>query len=335
MSWAPFSRRTETLARAFGLEAHFLSTPWPKRPWTTPAKYPWQAAATIAELARRRPAEVWVMDPPTPLVAIAGIYARLADVALVVDMHTVAFTAREWRALRPMELPFLRQAVAVIVTNDELAARVEAWGARAVVLPDALPAPVDGAGPAEPGASRGAAAGREGESDLSEALVEPDLVTVVATYSADEPLELLPGLAAGLPGVRFAVTGATRGDLRAWPANLRPTGFLSDADYWAQLRRSAAVMVLTTRPHTLLSGGYEALAVGRPLITSDHAVLRRYFGDAAVYADATEASLAAAVRQALDDAPGCAARLRALRDVRGAQWQEAAAQLAFTIRLAA
>ncbi len=110
--------------------------------------------------------------------------------------------------------------------------------------------------------------------------------------------------------MRFAVTGRPRGDLSAWPPNLTPTGFLSDVAYWRQLARSAAVAVLTTRPETLLSGGYEALVLGRPLVTSDHAALRGYFGDAAVYAHAEPASLAGAVRTALDGADDYAGRLR-------------------------
>ena len=116
---------------------------------------------------------------------MAGWWARRRGVPFVVDMHTVAFFAREWRLLRPVELPWLRAAAAVIVTNDELAAQVRAWGARAFVLPDPLPAPPAGL----------------------DAYVEPGLVTVVATYSKDEPLEILPAVAESLPDVRFAVTG--------------------------------------------------------------------------------------------------------------------------------
>ncbi len=79
------------------------------------------------------------MDPPSPLVTLAGAGRRRRGVPLVVDMHTVAFYAREWRLLRPLELPLLRAAAAVIVTNDALAAQVRGWGARAFVLPDPLP----------------------------------------------------------------------------------------------------------------------------------------------------------------------------------------------------
>jgi glycosyltransferase involved in cell wall biosynthesis len=153
-------------------------------------------------------------------------------------------------------------------------------------------------------------------------------VTVVATYSKDEPLRLLPEVARRLPDVRFAVTGDPHGDLcRAWPANLRPTGFLSDYDYWQQLQRSAAVVVLTTRSDTLLSGGYEALALGRPLVVSDHQVLRDYFGDAAKYAQSTASSLALAIGDALDGAEVLQSRMKALRGTRAAEWFARAGRL--------
>ena len=310
VSWAPFSRRTETLARLFGLDLRFVSTPWPKRPLTIPIKYPWQTVATVRLLRGAAYPELWVMDPPSPLVAMAGAASRRRGVPLVVDMHTVAFSAREWRILRRVELPALRRAVAVLVTNEALARQVRAWGARAFVLPDPLPEPPTGlrqTGTGEP--------------------VERSLVTIVATYSKDEPIDLLPEVARALPDVHFAVTGAPHGDLGGWPVNLAPTGFLSDEEYWRQLARSAVVVVLTTRPDTLLSGGYEALALGRPLVISDHAVLRDYYGDAAVYAAASSASLRDALTAALDDAAALSGRITALRPVRQSAWECAAARL--------
>jgi glycosyltransferase involved in cell wall biosynthesis len=287
LSWAPFSRRSETLARCFDLDLCFISTPWPKRPLAVPLKYPWQAAATVRTLLTRAHDELWVMDPPTPAVLLVGLAARVRRRPLVVDMHSVAFTALEWRLLRVLERPVLRQATAVVVTNEELAARVRSWGARAFVLPDPLPEP---------------------PRDLPTAH-EREEVTIVATYSKDEPLSLLPELARRRPDLRLAVTGAPRGDLSGWPTNLRATGFLTERVYWEQLERSSVVVVLTTRSATLLSGGYEALVLGRPLVTSDHAALREYFGDAAVYADADVDSLTMALSDALAREEELAARL--------------------------
>jgi glycosyltransferase involved in cell wall biosynthesis len=305
LSWAPFSRRTETLARHFGLEARFVSSPWPKRPLAIPLKYPVQALRTVLVLARDKPDEIWVMDPPLPAVLLAWRRARRAHRPLVVDVHTVGFYAPEWRALRRFEKPALRAARAVVVTNESLARTVRSWGAPALVLPDPLPEP-----PA-----------------LGDETIDEDLVTVVATYSKDEPLALLPEAARSLPDVEFRVTGAPRGDLSGWPANLQATGFLDDGEYWRQLARSAVVAVLTTRPDTLLSGGYEALALERPLVVSDHEVLRDYFADAAVYAEASAAGVAAAVADALARRDQLAGRMRELAPRRRAEWQAAARRL--------
>ena len=305
LSWAPFSRRSETLARRFDLDLRLVSTPWPKRPLVVPLKYPWQAAVTVGMLLAHAQDELWVMDPPTPAVLLVGLAARLRRRPLVVDMHTVAFTALAWRLLRALERPVLRQAKAVVVTNQELAALVRSWGARAFVLPDPLP-------------------------ELPLDLVtthEHEEVTIVATYSKDEPLWLLPELARRRPDLHLAVTGAPRGDLSGWPTNLRATGFLTERAYWEQLERSSVIVVLTTRPATLLSGGYEALVLGRPLVTSDHVALREYFGDAAVYADADVDSLTTALSDGLGRQEELAARLRELAATRAAEWERDATRL--------
>lgn len=311
LSWAPFSRRTQTLAERFDLAACQVPAPGFKRPWYAPLKYPLQSWRTRQEFARLGAGEVWVMDPPLPAVAAGWMATRRWDTRLVVDIHTVGFYARSWRAVRPFELPFLRAADAVVVTNRELARRVRGWGCRAYVLPDPLPDP--------PQAALAAA-------------VEPDLVTIVATYSEDEPIDVLPEVASRLGDARIHVTGRPRVATDAWPANLVPTGFLEDDDYWMQLGRSAVVVVLTTRPNTLLSGGYEALSLGRPLVVSDHEVLREYYADAAAYVDSTAASIAEGIAAALGDVEAFAAGMRALAARRAADWDRSAAALRGDLR---
>lgn len=310
LSWAPFSRRTETLAERFDLAACQVPAPGFKRPWYAPLKYPLQSWRTYQQFRRLGPGEVWVMDPPLPAVVAGWVATRRWGTRLVVDIHTVGFYARSWRAVRPLELPFLRAADAVVVTNRELARRVRGWGCRAYVLPDPLPDPPQAAA----------------------AAVEDDLVTIVATYSEDEPIDILPDVAARLGDVRIHVTGRPRVVTDAWPPNLVPTGFLDDDEYWSQLGRSAVVVVLTTRPNTLLSGGYEALSLGRPLVVSDHEVLREYYGDAAVFVDSTAASIAAGIRRALDAAGPLGDGMEALAVRRAADWDRSAAGLRHDLR---
>ena len=157
--------------------------------------------------------------------------------------------------------------------------------------------------------------------------VDGDVVTVVATYSDDEPIDLLPEVAERLADLRVYVTGEPRVTTADWPANLIATGFLADEEYWRQLARSAVVVVLTTRPETLLSGGYEALSLERPLVTSDHSVLRDYYGDAVVFVAATADSIASGIRDALQSGDDFQERMRRLGAVRGAEWDAAAVRL--------
>ena len=183
VSWAPFSRRTETLARLFDLELRFVTTPCAQTAAHGPAQVPLAGGGDRAPPLRGdRHRELWVMDPPSPLVAMAGcVRAPPPHPPDFVDMHTVAFYAREWELMRRLELPALRGPPRRWSSpTSRSRAGVRAWGARGGwVLPDPLPAPPSGLG--EPGAG--------GE------------VTVVATYSKDEPLDLLPEVARGLPDV--------------------------------------------------------------------------------------------------------------------------------------
>jgi glycosyltransferase involved in cell wall biosynthesis len=67
------------------------------------------------------------------------------------------------------------------------------------------------------------------------------------------------------------------------PDNVTFTGFLPDKDYIGLLRGADAVMALTYEDHTLQCGGIEAVAVGKPLITSDLSFLREHFFKGTVY----------------------------------------------------
>jgi len=305
VTWAPVSRRTQTLAARLGLEQARVSAPWFKRPLFAPLKYPVQIARTWQLLRRVRPAEVWVMDPPAPAVLVAWAYCRLEPATQVVDMHTVGFYDLKWRVLRLLEWPALRDAAVNLVTNRRLADRLRSWHCRAAVLTDPLPTPPE---------------------DIDDP-VEKGAVTVVATYSADEPIHELPSVARSLSEVTMYVTGHPLVDTSRWPHNLVPTGFLDDAEYWHRLASSEVVVVLTTRPDTLLSGGYEALAVGRPVVVSGQAVLRERFGDAAVYVSDDADGIAAGIRVALAAADDYAARSRRLAVRWEDEWQKSAAQL--------
>ena len=76
---------------------------------------------------------------------------------------------------------------------------------------------------------------------------------------------------------------------------------------------AAAVVVLTTRDDTLLSGAWEAIALGRPLVLSDTVALRSTFGEGPSWVRPEPEAIAAGIDAALADPDRARASTAALR----------------------
>jgi glycosyltransferase involved in cell wall biosynthesis len=127
-------------------------------------------------------------------------------------------------------------------------------------------------------------------------------VVVPASFDPDEPVEAVLDAAVRHPDVEVVITGRDAAgwvDPAAVPANVVLTGYLARSGYEALLAGAAVVCSLTTLDDCMQQAGYEAMAWGRPLVTSDTDVLRDYFGAAAVYAVPTAESIGAAWTEAM------------------------------------
>ncbi|MBN1557143.1 MAG: glycosyltransferase, partial [Lentisphaerae bacterium] len=114
---------------------------------------------------------------------------------------------------------------------------------------------------------------------------------------------------------------------REAPPNVTFTGFLPDPDYVAVLNEADVIVVLVTVGRTQQQGGAEAVAVEKPLVTSDWPVLRDYFEDAAVFVQNEPAAIAAGIGEALDRRDALSRRMRLLKTRLDAQWRERIAEL--------
>jgi glycosyltransferase involved in cell wall biosynthesis len=85
--------------------------------------------------------------------------------------------------------------------------------------------------------------------------------------------------------------------------------------------------VLTTRDYTLQLAGCEAIALGKPLVTSEFAYLRELFEDAAVYVEPTAESIRAGVETVLARREELTRETERLTEVRRAQWSARLAEL--------
>lgn len=281
VSWAPYSRRSEMFARELNGRLrciHYLRFQYPLH---APLKYILQAARTWQVLWRERPDAVHVQTPPFLCGLVAYLYGRLSGAPYVFEYHSAAF-GRAWDWARPIQSFLARHAAANIVTNQHWAGVVNDWGAEALVMFDPfLELPPGEPYPVEPGFN----------------------VVFVCTFASDEPVAAVLEAARQLPEVRFYITGDTRKKpaafLKTAPPNVTFTGFLDpNGRYLGLLRAADAVLVLTTRDHTLQLGGCEAVAVGKPLITSDWLYLRQVFRGGAVFTANTAEGIHNAVLEA-------------------------------------
>jgi glycosyltransferase involved in cell wall biosynthesis len=257
-------RRTRELCTDLGIRLCERDTNAPRI-----LRYPWLLLWTAATVAWLRPRGVIVQNPSIVLAVWAIVLRYLFRYALIVDAHN--------EGLRPIYQPlgwldcvfrFVQaKADLTLVTNDLLVDGVNRNGGIAFVLPDRLPALPDVP-----------ALRLEGQHSI----------VCISTFAKDEPIDEVIAAVAGLdPRYRLYMTGNSRrlaSDLSdRLPANLILTGYLSDTDYVALLRGADVVLDLTHLDNCLVCGAYEAVALGKPLIVSDTAVLRRYFYKGTIY----------------------------------------------------
>lgn len=301
ISWAKTMPRTKGLAGELGIRDYYIEYWKGRSRWLLPLRYLRQSLATLAVIRHERPRLIIVTNPPILLPVIAWLAARWLKAALIIDSHTTAITGK-WRRVLFLHRFVSRRALLTLVTNEPLRELVASWGAPALALEDRVPdLPV---GPTAPN--------------------DHFSVGVISLLADDEPLSAILAAAASLPEYRFFITGRIRPQLAPYlartPANVTYTGVLTGADYVGLLNRVDAVMVLDTADYTLLCGAYEAVAVEKPLITSDWPVLRNYFNQGALYVDNSPQAIEAAVIEAARRKDQLRADIQQLKRSLGIHW---------------
>ena len=252
-------------------------------PFGTAVRYAASAAQTVAALLRHRPRVVIATNPPLFPALFAAAWCALVGGGFVMDSHPSAFGAKGRRVLaklQPLHRWLGRRARAVLVTTEERAAQVRAWGAHGIVV-------------------------HEAPSQFPPRK-EPEHPTVLFTgvYAADEPVAEVLGAARLLPGVEFRLTGdpakAEPGLLADLPPNVTCVGYLDQPAYRQEVAGVTVVLTLTSEPTSIMRSAYEAVYARVPVITTDTPDLRETF-PYAVHCENSPPSIVAAVQLAIDD----------------------------------
>lgn len=317
ITWYPSCRRSDALAKALNGTSHLIHYLGFKQPLYAPFKYVAQTIASWRCLLTERPDLILVASPPVFAVLAVWLYSRLFRVPYIIDAHTGLFDDPRWTWLTPLNRALARHAVTTIVTNDHLQQEVEKWGARAMVVGD-VPVDFPDIAPFDLGSGSN--------------------VVVINTFSQDEPLDEVLLAAKLLPDISFHITGNLKHARAHWSASLPPnarfTGWLSDYDYTALLRGADVVMCLTTHDHTMQRGAYEAMALQKPLITSNWDILRETFNDGTIHVDNSSQEIARAVKRAINNSSSMTEEMRKLGKERLQVFEDSMRELRASIKQA-
>jgi glycosyltransferase involved in cell wall biosynthesis len=309
--WGAFhgSRRSEQIAKRLGIDIEYVHFTTKKGLLYAPFKYTYQAIATLALLVRRRPDVVFIQNPPTFAPFFVYLYCLMFGAKFIIDTHTGALIYSQWRWTLPLQRFLSRRALTTILTNEHLSQEVASWGAKSFVLEDP-PMVID----------------TPKKMFLKQNIFN---VVMICVADPDEPVAEVIEVARKLPDMDFYITGDFQNNryfknvVRNAPANVHLTGFLRE-DYFALLKAVDVIICLTADDHTFQSGANEALWLGKPLVTSDWHILRRYFSQGTVHVDNKETGIRHGLQQIQRNYSDFQAGMLALQDERRPQWYEKA-----------
>ncbi len=318
LAWAPFSPRTQNLAESLGAKINLLSYKFRKKIYS-PLKYPLLFVKTLKILRKENPDIIINQIPPifcafSVLTYMKFFQREKKKCSMIIDAHTGAFN-KPWTLLKPLNKLAMRKADLVIVTNNDLKSKVmKDYNVDSKVLEDKIPDFNVTSIPAYK------------EKDNSPYSFS---VAFICSFAYDEPLENLIQAAVALPETRFFVTGDyskmdnnKKLSLDNKPDNVVFTGFVSYDDYVSLLRHVDAVIVLTNRDKTMLSGAFEALAVGKPLITSNWNCLMQYYSKGAICIDNSTAQIKEAIQTVQRKRAQLEKEMIQLKDERVKEWDQ-------------
>lgn len=304
IAWIRYHRRTELLAQHLGATLHFIQHGRSGKLVQAPFRYLIQALRTWRILERERPVIILIQNPPIFCVLVAALYAKLHGARYVIDSHTGAFVGWKWRWSLSLHRMLSQGALTTLVHNKPQEEIIKHWGCPYMMLAYtpgdysfSRPFPLDG----------------------------QFNIAVVSSFRGDERPDIVFQAAARLPQVEFYITGdprrLSRIVLEQKPGNCHLTGYLPYDRYAGLLQGVDAIMALTTRDHTLLMGGFEAVSIGKPLITSDWPVLRDYFSLGTIHVPYTVEGICQGVRRVQAEHRSLQRDMLKLRDLLEDEWK--------------
>lgn len=316
--WAKTARRSTTLAKLLDAKLILLTIDR-KGLLIRLFQYLILAIKTFFILLKENPDFVITQCPPIQILFPIYCYSKIRRSIFIVDAHTGAFIGKglHYPVYVKILRFFLRRARLTIIPNQDLVNYLSPWKISYFILEDGLP-------------------------NLEVKPVVEKLekaVVLVSGGGSDEPIGKVIKAAKLVPEVKIFITGAAmpkkEEPLTQNLINLTFTGFLAEPEYLNLLRQAEIIMVLTTRPNTILCGAYEALSLEKPMVLSDTETLRHHFPKGVIPVENTAEGIAQGIKQAFSTLPQLQAEILQLKSEKNQQWLEKTQQLKERLAVAA
>ncbi len=267
--------------------------------------YKFLSILTIIKLSRKKYDTIFVQIPPIQAALTAFFYTKITGTKLIFDTHSGIFFPKglHQRLYFSLYCSMTRHIKLNIVHNESILKRLSFKNTPIVLL--------------EPFQAISHSYPQRERTDLN--------ITMICGYGKDEPIQEMLSAAALLPNYKFYLTGdftKSKIDKNQIPQNVIPTGYLSDQEYEGFLRKMDIIIVLTTRPDTVLCGAYEAIGLGIPLITSDTFALRKHFYKGTIFTSNDSESIAEAINTATQNLDKLSKEISELRKEKEENWEK-------------
>ena len=313
-AWTRVSRRSEQLAKYFNL-TYVRYNRWGQSDISLTCSLIFNFVKTFFWVVFHRPKFIFTFQAHPFVTISAKLGTWITRIGVVIpDLHTAAYTNHFTGIQGALGKWIMGECRLILVHNDEsktfLGNTIDELKDKLFVLEDALP---------------------EFPSFNSDLDSKKLKCVLISRFATDEPIQAFLDAVLEIDNCLFYITGNHKKstfDISKYPEDrIFFTGFLSDNDYIKLLQSSDTILILTTREMTLLSGGYEALSLEKPIVLSDTETLRNYFGNAAIYTHNNAKDIRQAVIKMIPEIHNRRKMILDLKKQKIDEWQEKASHL--------
>jgi hypothetical protein len=304
LAWAPYNRRAECFAKQLDAELCLISYFKYRSPKWVPIKYPLMAIKTLVVLSQKRPTIIFAMSPPLFCALFVFLWCLCFKSRFVIDAHTGSLISKPWIKLKGLHQFLCRRAIITIVTNPYLVQLVESWGSHSIAMNPPIVFP----------------------ERKTVKLRGNHNVLFVNSFASDEPLTEILEAAKVLPNVNFYITGdcsiAPKKLINQSLSNVIFTDFIPYVEYIQLMQSVDGILCFSKRDYTLLSGGEEALFIGKPLLTFDFPFLKQFFSEGTVFVEQTVKSIHEGVQILIHNRRKLEKEMLHLQRIKWDQWKK-------------